>query len=310
MPSARQKCQGSRTGEGEVPKVIRDCIQGDYCIADYIIQDVGLRDSFKACIEMRWQRIGDESTEASDRERIARFISDLPNGDFIHESKSLFQVEEWMAWKDQAVRIAKCFLAGRGQPDSPLARDLENGSIDEWLHDYIWLEADLYENWWKLVHTKEGSIKVALKKIWGYPFNSSLELFQEMVRADLEGEFANCLKSRYCYKAKEIKKIAILKRKAHRGKLSKPEREEMYALIDKHGPYPIWYDRVISVSEWLAKRDPFIQERLRTNGEIIDAIAKRQIKRNCDPRLKHHKDISHTWENGIRGKGIKPGWKL
>jgi hypothetical protein len=259
---------------------------------------------------MRWQRIGDESTEASDRERIARFISDLPNGDFIHVSKSLFQVEEWMAWKDRAVRIAKCFLAGRGQPVSPLARDLENGSIDEWLHDYIWLEAELYENWWKLVHTKESSIKAALKPIWKYPFNSSLELFQEMVRADLEGEFANCLKSRYCYKAKEIKKIAILKRKAHRGELSKPEQEQMYELIDKHAPYPIWYDRVISVSEWLAKRDPFIQERLRTNGEIIDAIAKMQIKRNFPPNPKHHKDVSHTWEKGIRRKGIKPGWKL
>lgn len=265
----------------------------------------------KVYFQVFWDKVGTDSPTATDRERIARFISTLPDFFCVLEEKiTIDTLEAWILAKDAAVRIARCFLAGRSQPDNPLLRDLEDGLIDQWLHDYKWLESDLYENLWKLISLRERLIKTALAKIWGYPFTSSRDLMQQIIQEDLEGEFCQIFKPRYSYKSGEIQKIAKLKRKFHRDELSDAEQKQMWQLIDRHAPYPMWYDRVISVCQSLAVRgDVFIQTRLRIHGEILDGICKMQIRAECTPSLRHHRSRSHTWENCKKITGIVPKWK-
>jgi hypothetical protein len=58
---------------------------------------------------VHWNPVGDNSQNASEKERIANFISNLPSEDFWHgELKTLDQMEEWLGWKDRAIDIARC----------------------------------------------------------------------------------------------------------------------------------------------------------------------------------------------------------
>lgn len=265
----------------------------------------------KVYIRVFWDTVGNDSPTATDRERIARFISTLPDFFRVLEEKiTIDTLQAWIVAKDAAVQIARCFLAGRSQPDNPLLRDLEDGLIDQYLHDYWWLESDLYENLWKLVSLRERKIKAVLAKIWGYPFTSSRDLMQQIIQEDLEGEFCQIFKPRYSYKSSEIQKIAKLKRKLHRNELSDTEQKQMWHLIDRHAPYPMWCDRVVSVCKSSVVRgDTFIQTRMRIHGEIIDGLCKMQIRAECTPSLRHHRPRSHTWENCKQTAGITPGWK-
>lgn len=134
---------------------------------------------------MHWNPVGSDSQDASDRERIAKFIFELPSNDFWQgDLKTFDQIWEWFGWRDRAIDIAKCFLAGCGNPDNPLLKELKAGLIDEETYKDIRLDAELFENWWKLVQINEQAIKAELEKVksWGYPFNSSRELVAEMIR--------------------------------------------------------------------------------------------------------------------------------
>lgn len=277
-----------------------------HCLFEYTTtHKVGTVD--KRSYQVQWNQVGSNSQDASERERIARFISNLPNEDFwLGDLKTLDLMMEWIRWKDRAIDIARYFLAGHDNPDNPLQREFKAGLIDEEKYKYIRSEAHLYENWWQLVQLNEQQIKAVLEKIksWGYPFDSSRELVEEIIRADLEGEFSNCLKTRYVYDSKEIKQIAVLKRKHHRGELSETEWQELLKLIDQNAPYPIWYDRVISVAEVLAERgNTCIEKHLEINSKIINRLSRMQYQRE------RSQTTSNTWDKGINTPGIKPGWK-
>jgi hypothetical protein len=205
---------------------------------------------------VHWTSVGSGSQDASDRDRIAKFISELPsNGFWQGDLKTFDQIMEWLGWRDRAIDIANYFSAGRGNSDNSLLKELKAGLIDEETYQDIRLDAALFDNWWKLVHLNEQTIKAELEKVksWGYPFNSSRELVEEMIREDLEGEFVNCLKPYYAYNSRIMRLIAQLKRKHCRGELGEAESQEMLKLIDQNVPFPIWYDRVISVSQILVE---------------------------------------------------------
>ncbi len=268
--------------------------QGNHCIAGLVIvQEFGK--IAKAELIAEWEVIN--SNAATDQEKIAHFISSLPT--LSEEKCHPDQVCEWVRRKDWAVKLAKCYQAGKGQPDNPLLRELEDGLIDQWKHDYIWLECDLYENLWKLIKLRGRQIKSAIKRAFGdFPFACGRELMEEIIRADIDDEFRQCLKKKYEWKPTHLKEIAKLKRKMHRDEISDPELERLYALIDQHAPYPIWYDRLLSVCEVLAERDPFISTRLNINSDIIDGLCRLKLKAECDPLLKHHRRPAETWIDG------------
>jgi hypothetical protein len=280
-----------------------------HCLFQYTIHEVG--SVLKLPCQVLWNPVGNNAENASDKEHIANFISNLPGELFWYgDITTLDQALEWIFWKDRTIDIARCFLAGTDNSTNPLLDDLENERIDKWTYKYIWLEVKLFTNWWDLVRQNELEIKDLFQKhkSWGYPFKCSRELLEEMIREDIENEFYKCFKKRYVYKSKEIKDIAFLKRKLHKDKLL-PEDEllvtqKMYELIDRNVVCPIWYDRVIAVCNLLAKKgNQIAQQNFEINSQIIDSLSKMQIKRFCK------KSNSYTWEKGKKYQGIKPGWK-
>lgn len=278
-----------------------------HCLLEYTVHKVKTIDEIS--FQVHWNKVGSDSQDASDRERIARFISNLPSqGSRKGGLRSLAHIQEWVIWKDHAIDIARYFLVGRGQSDDLPLKELKDGLIDKFSYDYLWTEVDVYENLWELLHQSGETIGVVCRRNWDYPFKSNLELMQEIIREDLEGEFSLRLGRRYMYVSSQIGKIAKLKRKDCKGGLSNIEQKTLYRLIDQHSAFPTWLNRVLLVSEALAaKGDSTIQKHLATRSKNIDALSKLQIKRDCDPSLKTHKRRTHTWNNGILKEGVL-GW--
>lgn len=257
-----------------------------------------------------WTPVGDDSLEATDKVRIARFISELPSRVLVEEFTTLDQVYRWMEWKDKCIWIAKCFLAGHKHLDNPLLRELEEGTIDKYYHDNVWLTVDLYENLWKLIHLKGKLVKAAfLKQGWDYPFKCSRELLEEIISSFIDGEFSNVLKSHYVEHAGEFRKIATLGRKNNKDFLSTQERQRLTELTKKHSQPNVWLERLLAVGNALAEWDSFVQVRMNIHQEIMDGIAAFQVVANFKPELKKHGQTSYTWQNGVKVSGTKPGWK-
>jgi hypothetical protein len=102
-----------------------------------------------------------------------------------------------------------------------------------------------------------------------------------------------------------MKLIAQLKGKHCRGELGEAESQELFRLIDQNVPFPIWYDRVISVSQILVEQgNRCIKEHLETNSKIINRLARRQYQRE------RSQTTSQTWHKGRVIKGIMSKWKI
>jgi len=239
----------------------------------YVVIDVSLemKERIRLDFCVYWEPIGDDSEGASDKERIIRYISELPSEDFLQDINTLDQLRQWVSTKNSAIRLAKCWNA-YGTPEDPIAADLNNDWIDWWEHDYTWYLVGLYENLWQLINHKGSDIKAVflerdkMKKSLrdcvsqggenqdsqrlisklpkelrmlsqgDYLFDSSRDLLQEIARRNLEVEFVNCLKPHHIDNAKEIKEMANLTRKESRDGLDANEWKKHLNLIAKYTP--------------------------------------------------------------------------
>lgn len=290
------------------PAIRKDC--GNCHIVLFPIQNHLLRDRFKIVGWIVGQPVGSNSPEASDKEKIAKFISELPNSSFVEDFTHLDQIYHWMEWKDTCIWISKCFMAGhRSSVDNPLLRSLEEGEIDQYYHDSCWLSVDLYENLWKLIHLKDRRIKAAFNKLgWGWSFESPRELLEEIIATEINGEFSNILKPRYERHVKELKKLAKLAHRSYKGFLTQKDRTELSRLKEKHSQPNIWLTRLIDVSRLLAETDEFIRVRVGIHDEIMRGICKLQQDAACKPELRRHGQISEIWIDGAKRIGINNGW--
>lgn len=296
---------------------IEDFIQGDYQFAQLIIHgesDEILRGKYcevkchpvspnneqgNTYFVPTWKNVGSKSEMATDEERIARAISDMPHADYFITFTTFDQVREWIGCKDCFVEIAQCFLTEQGQPDDLLLAELKAGRIDQFSYDYIWTEANIYKSLWSILKKKAEVIKCLLEKCTeAYLFTSSRELLIEIIKEDLEGAFIGCLKRRYTYKASHIVEIAKLKRKEHRIGLADEEQERLYLLMDQYVPYAKWLNYTLLAVNQLAKTDQFTKVNLETYQANLAELTKLQIQKNCNPKLKKHRRSSHTWEKG------------
>jgi hypothetical protein len=242
--------------------------------------------------------VGSRFNPSSAEERIAHAISKIPNADYFINFTSFDQVFYWIACRDYSVKFALCFWSEEDIQNEYLLRELQSGNIDQFSYDYGRAEARMYKSLWKILRAREQKIELICKENWGYPFNSIHEFCVEVIREDLEGEFTACLKRRYIYKTSENKQLAKLKRKAHKGTISVNERKKMYRLIDQYVPFAVWLNRFLLIAEHLAQKDDLVKQNLNAYRESLDTLAKLQIQRNCDPKLRHHVIPSHTWEKG------------
>lgn len=284
---------------------------GNCHIVLFLRQDQLLRDRCKIEGWIVWESVGSNSPEASDKEKIAKFISELPNASFLQDLIQLDQIYHWLQWKNECIWIAKCFLAGhRSSVDNPLLRSLEEGEIDQYYHDSCWLSVDLYENLWKLINLKNRRIKAAFNKLgWERSFESPRQLLEEIIASEINGEFSNILKHRYEHHIKELKRLAKLAHRSYKGFLCKKEAAELIRLKEKYSQPNVWLTRLIDVSRLLGEIDEFIRVRVAVHDEILRGICRLQQDAACKPELRQHGQISELWIDGVRRVGINNGWQ-
>lgn len=200
--------------------------------------------------------------------QIAYFISELPSAHLLDEIRSLDQLSHWMHTKALALRIAKCWYWGHQQLVNPLVGELEEGLIDRWAYDFIWWESIWRENLRMLIYQRGREIRTLLRDQGEYPFHSELELFQEILRAESDGEFLKCTKPCYVERAGDIKKLVDLKSKELRTVLPPNERKKLKSLEDYYAPPRVWLNYVLKAAQKLAEQDTLIQPLLKTYDEI------------------------------------------
>jgi hypothetical protein len=265
----------------------------------------------KFCGWVVWEPVGDNSPGASEKMKLARFISELPSCSFIQELKTLDQLIHWVMVKDYCILLAKLFIAGCGAvPDNPLQPIIDSGEISLRYYNTMVLSSDLYRNLWELIVFKQRSIKAQfVHQEWGFPFKPYRLLMEEIIRADVDGEFANVLKQRYVDKAQDHRIIAELGKKNLNGTLSCKERDSLSNLTARHSQPNEWLNRLIAVAESLS-HDRVIRTKLDIYNKIMNAIASRQVQEAKRPELRTAQEgPSSTWIDGTKFSGIQPNWK-
>jgi len=257
-----------------------------------------------------WDKIGHNAEPATDEEWLAHQISRIPEADYLVSFRTSDQFEHWIGCKDQAIELAYCFLTEPGQPNDKLLKEFELGAIDQFSYEYGWASANLYKSFWKVLKKDGPRIVKALRSYKErYLFNSSRELMAEIVKEVYEGEFYRCLKRQSIYVANQITELAKLKRKQCKEGLSDQEQKKLFELMDRHIPHAELYDNTLALAQEIAKKDPLTRTLLEAFYKSIDLIAKLQIQRECNPKLRQkHGPKSHTWKQGKKVEG-SPSWR-
>jgi hypothetical protein len=283
-----------------------DCIlKGKYC-------EVSCYQLSKQKEKERWHfsphsiPVGHPLQPSSDEEWIANAISNTPNVDLFVNFNGFDQVDHWISHRDNCIEIALSFWSEQGICNDYLSKQLQDENLDDFSYHYLRAEARMYRDLWRILKIREQEIAGFCKKFWSYPFKSTRDFFMEAITEDLEGEFMACLSNRYLYKSSQIKQIAKLKRKMHKGNISENERKTLNKLSDQYVKFPTWFNRLILATEALAKKDDLVKEYFNEFGTSLDTLLKLQIQRDCDPKLRNHLIPSHTWAYGRYREGILP----
>ncbi len=270
-----------------------------------ILTDITLKvrpDYAKCQLNIDWHKIGQISPTASNREIIARTICDTPDATRLLEKPITIEIlNDWCLCKDNSVRIAKCFLSGKSEPDDPLLREKEDEIIDSFTYEHIWLETALYETLWRLINTKGDKILKIFKQRWkDASFQSKVELMQELIREDLSEQFYARVHSKfYQYNPKLDKELQILNSQPIFSDADNRRRENLINRLYPHTKHSLWNQRLRSVLDALVEKgDVFVHTHLKIIGEIKRGLAKLDLKTHCDPSLKHHKLPLHSWQDG------------
>lgn len=303
-------CQNYKLGLTEIVELSEQTkiIKGRYC--SVICEFIGQTSVNTRWIgHYLWDTVGSDS--GTDLEKIAYFISDLPDARVLEGGKNLHHgiTQKWVAYKDICIEIAQCFLAEQGQESDPLIKLFSDGEIDKFTYDFRWLEAEMYKNLWVMIANHSNLIRSNMSRIWGYTFRNDIEIVCQIIKEDLEGEFISYIQPFYQYHAKELGQIDKLKRKQHRGDLTPKEEKRLWELIDKSRPPSIGFERLIMVAHGLKDAGlKSIEPYLVAHSANIYAWTKMHIQADRSPDLKSHKRQSHYVAKGIFEGGVKTRW--
>lgn len=274
--------------------------KGDYCIiyTDSPESLVGFR--------IHWTLIGDDSDMATDREKIARYICNTPYFcEYFYKSK-IHPTEDILLQlalcKDLAVRIAQCFLEGK--INKPLARDIEEGFINEFQRDEILLISEFYQNYWKILNTKWNKIKKIMKeKFDDFSFTSEIELIKIIIDEHLSEPFTNYTTSKYKdYSPYRQKTMWKLSSKSSMSDLSDTERKKLCKLTREHrnnrGEINKWTGRFLGACQVLAEKDSYIATHLVIHNALVRGKSQLRLKVHSDPSLSGERVHAHRWING------------
>jgi polyhydroxyalkanoate synthesis regulator phasin len=258
-------------------------LEGDCQFA--VVNSLEMNSRIKINFCVFWEPVGSNCKSSFDKQRIAHFISELPSEGFLCELKSTDQLAMWVYKKRFAIQLAKCWVAGQTAPDNPLTKDLEEGLIDQWESDYIWLQTSYYEQLWKLIQQRGRKIIKYLKKKGNYPFNLEREFMEELLKESFDNEYSLLLQDRYIQKNSDIKKLGTLARK---GILTTAELERVTALRRQLGGETVLLDQLVEVCCCLGKKDPWIRSHLKIMKAYDDAQGAMLQASACDPKLREH----------------------
>jgi hypothetical protein len=207
-------------------------------------------------------------SNASDERKIIHYIAlDLPS--FPDEHISIHQYQHWLFWKEDAIRLAKCFS---GNTDA-LKVDLKQGFIDKYQKELLWLHAKFYRNLWELIKFKWEPLSFCLKEFWSMEYESARELFCEILQLDIDGDFSFCLKQHYEENVRKVRDLSTLNRKRLDKTLSLEEAERFQCLQEKLILRNLPRERVREVFTG-DKRDPFVEASLSASAVYEKGISK------------------------------------
>lgn len=273
-------------------------IEGHYCSFSFIDEPK----TNQSIVQCRQIYIGSNNVNANNREQIAYDICNHP----IIDNNKIIGTEDvlrqWVLDKDFAIRIAKCFLAGKENTENPLYKDLKEQLIDNVTHDLIWLKADYLSSIWSMLSIKWDEIIKAIIVIWkDFPFKTPLELMKQIIYDEYTYPFVNWTGSKYKERSKtHNKKMWALMRKLQRMEtLNDKENKKLNHLIKEHRNIDSWMHRVLNVCGFLGDNgDNFLETRVKIHNELCDGIARINLKCECDPKLAKYRTTTHSWQNG------------
>ncbi|MBU7584796.1 MAG: hypothetical protein KAF91_18110 [Nostoc sp. TH1S01] len=153
------------------------------------------------------------SLQGTEEDRIAYFMCHVPDVKLVAFQGCTYNIlQTWLAYKNECIEIAQCFLSTQGGSDDILLQSRNKGEIDEWQYQYKWLETTLYKNLWHLLHENHVLFIRVLKENWNYTFASDVDLLCEIFREVIEAEFLPYIASfhQYAYQTLLSRSIGTL----------------------------------------------------------------------------------------------------
>ena len=265
----------------------------------------------KSAVKVRteYQAVGYNNPNDSEREKAAYFISELPSEDLTDASYSFNLTMRWLGLKNDAIRIAKCFLWNNNNDflNYFLRKEVEQDIIDKYQYNYIFLASERYNVLWDLLYFHQDIFESFLPQHPDYCFDSLREVFEEIVRSDFDGQLNQCLQERYIHKPHDLKRIHMLQNKIFNR--SKEEAEELNKLLKANKILHNKWGTLVSSLAVKLQQIESIKALLLQKIIVEQDLHRLEIERYCNPKYKKHIVSSHTWEKGEIFYEIKKGWQ-
>ena len=204
-----------------------------------------------------------ENSRENDK-KIADFICHSILDFAIESIDTKARLEMWMLQKDNSYRLASCFVAGK----KILEEDYQQGLLTKEEVEVVYLDYQYFYKLYKLIDDKWWKIKDEFKQDKRFLFNSSLELFQEIILVYLDNDYKLFLKpdSKHDKKTNKkiyslLKEIESLSSKSSRKPHSyKNKIKRLQQLMNPYRQTNYWLEKIIELCQKEAKEDQYIKK--------------------------------------------------
>lgn len=146
------------------------------------------------------ETLGNNSQNSTRAEKIAYTISTSNMKEkIIKQIDTEDRLKLWLDYKDYSYRIASCFLYG----DKLLEQEFKEGIITNSVCDLTYTTYQTYYLFYKIIDRKWKKIKNIFSPNKKFSFNSSVELFEEIICKNLENDYSKCLLPQVKLRAKD-----------------------------------------------------------------------------------------------------------
>ncbi|MGL6341894.1 MAG: hypothetical protein ACRC80_22465 [Waterburya sp.] len=226
---------------------------------------------------------------SSCREKIADFICNSTT-DYSEEINTQDRLILWLEHKDYIYRLASCFLNRK----KLLKEEYNNGGITKSVLQIMEKYYETYYSLFKIIDHKWEKIRNNFKNNKNFLFNSSLELFQEIIKSFIDDEYKKFLEPQIQLKAKENISVYKLYKEVssynfleeltpieEKTRLRKIRKLRNFTRPNQHTKY--WYKEIIDFFILEAQKDQdiknYILSRNKLASNIFEIIENRKFKK-------------------------------